>query len=77
MSEEADLAASLIGRTITNAEWREAKPVGEWGEHEVCHLTLDDGRTVRFGGWGHDDWGATLDLVANSATPPGQTDDHA
>lgn len=63
---DAEKAASLVGRTIVAAEWDGGDDgTDHWGEFETCLLTLDDGREVRFGGWGHDAWGATLDVALN------------
>ena len=54
---------SLIGRTIVSAEMYDLNPVHDWSEHEVFYLTLDDGRVVRFGGWGYDACGGTAEIV--------------
>lgn len=59
--DEAGLARSLIGRTITDAVFFDSAPDDDWTSHEECLLWLDDGRVVSFGAWGHDAWGATLD----------------
>lgn len=61
---DEEKVASLIGRTIVKAEW-EADPHPEtdhWNNFESCTLTLDDGREVVFGAWGHDAWGATISV---------------
>ncbi|MDZ4249270.1 MAG: hypothetical protein U0990_04190 [Candidatus Nanopelagicales bacterium] len=61
---DVDLVASLVGRTILVAEWRDDCKPGDsdWTGHEYALLTLDDGRTIVFGGTGHDAWGATVSL---------------
>ncbi len=56
------LVESLVGHTIVKATWIDRDPDHEWTEHEEATLTLDDGRTVVFGGWGHDASGATVRL---------------
>ena len=62
MSDEAEIMASLVGRTITRAEWIEPKPGTQWPQgDEVGLLYLDDGRVIEFGAWGHDSWGATVE----------------
>jgi hypothetical protein len=58
--ETGTLVGSLVGRTITRAEWRDVDADRGWTEHEYALLWLDDGRVVRFGGWGYDAWGATV-----------------
>ncbi len=58
------LVESLVGCTIITATWVDLNEADEWAEHEVATLTLDDGRTVVFGGWGHDASGATVTLGA-------------
>jgi hypothetical protein len=60
--ESRALVESLVGQTIVKAEWIDLSPVEEWAEHEEATLTLDDGRVVVFGGWGHDASGATVRL---------------
>lgn len=62
-TDEFSLVASMAGRTIVTAEWFDPPTSTEWTGHEYCRLTLDDGRTIEFGGWGHDAWGATVELV--------------
>lgn len=59
---DVELVASLQGRTIISAEWRDdCKPSeNDWQGHEYALLHLDDGRTVRFGAWGYDAWAATV-----------------
>ncbi len=61
--ESKALVESLVGQTIVQAEWVDLNPNDEWNEHEEATLTLDDGRTVVFGGWGHDASGATVRLI--------------
>ena len=56
------LVESLVGQTIVKAEWIDINPDKEWEEHEEATLTLDDGRVIVFGGWGHDASGATVKL---------------
>ncbi len=63
--EEQALIASLIGHTIAAAEWCNDSPDMAWDEKEYALITLDDGRTIRFGGWGYDAWGATIELLDN------------
>lgn len=65
--DDVALVQSLVGRTITAAKWDDpaAGDEFEWTEHEVAELTLDDGRVIRFGGWGYDAWGATVDDVTD------------
>ena len=62
--EDLALVESLVGRTITAAVWCDASPDDDWSGHEEATLTLDDGRMVRFSGWGYDAWGAIVELVA-------------
>jgi len=52
--------ASLVGRTIVRAEWKDRSPDQEWAEHEYALLWLNDGRVIEFGSWGHDAWGAEI-----------------
>ena len=60
---DTELVRSMIGHTIVNAEWFVA--IEDWSQgEERALLTLDDGRVIRFGGWGYDAWGATVDLEA-------------
>src|SRR5687768_2037360 len=51
--------ASLVGRTITRAEWLGQGAKNPQGD-EIGIIWLDDGRCVEFGSWGHDWWGATV-----------------
>lgn len=60
MNAEDVLVASLVGRTIVRAEWRDRSGGEEWCEHEYALLWLDDGRVIEFSGWGHDAWGADV-----------------
>ena len=60
--KDTALVESLVGHTIVAATWIDLSPVEEWAEHEEATLTLDDGRIVVFGGWGHDASGATVKL---------------
>jgi hypothetical protein len=71
IEDVCDIMASLVGRTILAAQWLDENPPmpGQehgWTEHEAAYLTLDDGRIVRFGGWGHDAWGATVRVDAGA-----------
>jgi hypothetical protein len=61
---EVALVKSLIGRTIVAATWRDANPNHEWSNHEEALLQFDDGRIIRFGGWGYDAYGATVTEVS-------------
>ncbi len=60
--KDQELIESLAGRTIVTATWVDLNPDKEWEEHEEATLTLDDGRIIVFGGWGHDASGATVRL---------------
>lgn len=62
---DEEKTATLVGRVIVKAEWDADPEPGKdhWGEFETCLLTLDDGREVRFGGWGHDAYGLTIDII--------------
>ncbi len=60
--KEKALVESLAGRTIVKATWVDLDPDHEWTEHEEATLTLNDGRVIVFGGWGHDASGATVRL---------------
>lgn len=42
---------SMVGHTITHTGWSD----------DTAHLTLDDGRTIRFGSYGYDDWWTTVE----------------
>lgn len=61
-AEHKALVASLVGLTITGAEWVIDRS-DEWSDYGYHELTLSDGRTVRFDAQGYDDVNATLDLV--------------
>lgn len=61
--QHAEVTATLVGRTITRAEWRDMRPDDEFAEHGRCVLWLDDGRMVEFSGWGYDAYGAAVDVV--------------
>ena len=65
--KELEIVASLVGRTIVSARMYDESPDYDWTGHEVIDVVLDDGRTIQFGGWGHDAWGATIDLREESA----------
>lgn len=64
-NDDAKLVESMVGQTITAAVWGDYC-VG-WGSNEFARLTLGDGRTVEFHGWGHDAWGATVEDVTDRA----------
>lgn len=53
------LAASLVGRTVQEAKL-EGSGDGSTFPGELT-LTLDDGRVITIGAWGHDWWGILLD----------------
>lgn len=61
-SKDIALVHSLVGHSIVAAEWLDDHPDDEWTDHEYALLTLDDGRVIRFGGWGYDAMGATVSL---------------
>ena len=69
LDELKRLAESLVGRTITAASAEDLNPDHEWAEHEVVDVTLDDGRTIRFGSWGYDCWGADAYEINQSDEP--------
>lgn len=58
--QDEDLALTLIGRTITDARWLDNGYDGSWGDCDHCLITLDDGRIIDLGAWGHDAWGLTM-----------------
>lgn len=51
--EDAELLATLVGRTVVSAVWSARVP-GARDAHDAAVLTFDDGRVVRFGAWGDD-----------------------
>jgi hypothetical protein len=53
-AKDYQLVKSMIGRTIVDADWRDANPGEEFGEHEYAVLKLDDGRIIRFASIGYD-----------------------
>ncbi len=55
---------SMVGRTIVAATYEDASPDHEWDEHEFVTVTLDDGRTIVFHGYGYDAWGIDVDVLA-------------
>jgi hypothetical protein len=55
MIEPQALVDTMIGRTITAAAVHD----GNYGP-EVVDITLDDGRHIRFRGWGYDEWGLDI-----------------
>lgn len=61
---DIDLVQSLVNHVIVASEWQDDCEPGEtdWTGHEYALLTLDDGRVIRFGGFGYDAWGATVSL---------------
>lgn len=63
--DDLALIASLVERTIIKAEWLDASAGEEiWAnDNEIALLSLDDERVIQFGGYGYDDWGATVDEV--------------
>ena len=65
---DVELVASLVGRTVVAAEWRDDCKPGDsdWTSHEYALLTLDDGRVVRFDGGGFDACGAMVMLEKGS-----------
>ncbi len=58
--EDTALVESLVGATITKAEWLDNCGGGEWTGHEFARLTLADGRVIEFGGYGYDSWGTSV-----------------
>jgi hypothetical protein len=62
-NDEETLVASMVGKTIAAARWYEDSPTDSWSGHEECEITFTDGTAVRFGAWGYDSWGATIDEV--------------
>ena len=61
--DDAALVQSLEGHTVVRAVWEDRAPGERWTEHECARLELDDGRIIEFGGYGFDNWGATVRLV--------------
>lgn len=60
---ESELVASLVGRTIVATVYDDGGR-GRWDCDESVTLTFDDGRVVRFGGYGlHTDGGVTIDVL--------------
>lgn len=57
--EDAELLASMVGKTIVAAEWIDPRSSG-WGPQDEAVITLDDGRKIRFRGWGYDAWGLAV-----------------
>jgi hypothetical protein len=53
MSDEEELVASMTGRSIVRAVYRDENE-GEWGDHGTVLIWLDDGRVMRFDSMGHD-----------------------
>jgi hypothetical protein len=51
--------ASMIGLTIVGAA---ADRWDKTGGTQFVDLALNDGRTVRFEGWGHDWWGLYVEV---------------
>ncbi len=54
------LVASLVGRTVMSAQY--LKNPGQWEDVEFVLVELDDGRVVRFGGYGYDASGVTVEV---------------
>ena len=58
--EDTALVESLVGATITKAEWLDECGGESWTGHEFARLTFGDGRVIEFGGFGFDSWCATV-----------------
>lgn len=56
---QEEMAQSVVGRTITQAQWL----YDELAEHEALYLVLDDGRLLRFRSWGNEAWGVIVEDV--------------
>lgn len=66
---ERALLLSMVGHTITAID-REPDEHSEGGDAAYVHL--DDGRVIRFMGWGHDWWGLNVDEVEVGILPDGR-----
>lgn len=56
---QEEIARSLVGRTIVQAQWL----YDELADHEALYLVLDDGRLLRFRSWGNEAWGVIVEDV--------------
>ena len=61
--KDTALVESLVGATITKAEWLDDCKGESWTGHEYARLTFTDGRVIEFGGFGFDSWCATVEDV--------------
>lgn len=55
--------AGLVGKSVGSTEvvWHG----GGWSEHHSFVLRFTDGTTAEFSGWGHDAWGANVEVKNN------------